>query len=1224
MKGPIKVFSISAQEDAALRKKLDAHLSVLQREGLISMWQEQELAAGSSWAAEIERQLGQAQIILLLVSAAFLASDDGYGQGMRVALERQAAGEAVVIPVLLRPVDWQAAPFAHLAVLPKNGRPVAQWPTRDAALLDVAQGIRVVVEQLTGRVSEPEPEPVQAEGHARARRQGNAAVAEEVLVSTPAALTPSVLKKAVERYQKELHAYDGKARHETALRSAFLNLLAETAKRVNWTLIPEQTLGKIRPDGVLRDAFNFRRGYWEAKGPESDLEREIEKKRRDKYPLTNTIFENTRRAVLFQNNQRLFEFDLSNQNQVMDLLRYFLTYTEPELENFEAAVQEFKDRIPELAQEGLLPIIDQEYAQNRPFIAAFDAFTELCKSALNPQISKAEIKEMLVQHLLTERLFRTVFNNPGFVNRNVIAVEIEKVIRALTSRAFDREDFLKRLDRFYLAIESAAHGLNWSERQDFLNTVYERFFQGFAVKKADTHGIVYTPQEIVDFMVASVDEVLRREFQTSIATPGVKILDPAVGTGNFIVNLLRRINELGGRGALRAKYAHDLFCNEIMLLPYYIASLNIEHEYFEKMGEYASFEGICFADTLELAESQQLSFFVPVNTERVEREKAAEIMVVIGNPPYNIRQKSENDNNRNRTYSVIDSRIRETYIKDSKATNRAALFDPYVKFFRWATDRLQGQDGIVCFISNNSFVDQIAFDGMRKHLLQDFTSIYHVDLHGNVRKNPKLSGTTHNVFGIQVGVGITIAVRVARKTAAEHQVHYYRVPGDWTKANKFFFLTQTSNISQVSWREVQPDSRHTWLTEDLRPEFPGFIPVGSKEMKAAENAQITGLTTKTLFKTYSRGAETTRDSWVYDFSQKPLISKVRNMMNVYNLEVSRWLLDGSPKDIDSFVLADETKIKWSSRLKECFARQIKAEFKEDAIRRALYRPFCKQFLYFDNLMIHRQGLFPTIFPTDESEKENRVISLTDLASEKPFMALVSNIIPDLHIVGGGANAQCFPYYTYAADGSNRRENITDWALEQFRDAYGAEVGKWDIFHYVYAMLHHPDYRERYAENLKRDLPRLPLLKRGEAFLAAVGVGRQLMELHLRYEQAAEYPLRLEDNGSLPYSASRRVERMRLTPDRASLVVNASLTFHEIPEAVYRYRLGNRSALEWIIDQYQVSTDARSGLTSDPNRLDDEEYILRLVRQIVTVSAHRPTGRRTGQCSHVGGLAGKVR
>ncbi len=435
------------------------------------------------------------------------------------------------------------------------------------------------------------------------------------------------------------------ADYELAVRTAFLNLLNETAHQVKWMLIPEQTIeGGIRPDGVLRDSFDLKRGFWEAKGPQSDLDKEIARKIAAGYPLTNTIFENTKKAILYQNKRRASEYNLQNPTEVLDLLLQFFTYTEPDIASFEGAVQEFKERVPELAR-ALLVIIEREYKQNKKFIAAFDAFAELCRASLDQKITTDVIQEMLIQHLLTERLFSTVFDNPDFIRRNAIAAEIEKVIDALTSRSFNRHEFLKSLDRFYIAIEGAARSIDgWLERQHFLDTVYERFFQGYSVKRADTYGIVYTPQEIVDFMCASVEEVLRREFGTSIEEPGVQIIDPCVGTGSYIVNLLHRIPN----SRLKYKYEHDLFCNEIMLLPYYIASLNIEHEYYSRMGEYQPFEGICFTDTLELAESKQMSMFVEENTERIQREKDAQIMVVIGNPPYNMGQKNENDNNKNR------------------------------------------------------------------------------------------------------------------------------------------------------------------------------------------------------------------------------------------------------------------------------------------------------------------------------------------------------------------------------------------------------------------------------------------------------------------------------------------------------------------------------------------------------------------------------------------------
>ena len=981
-------------------------------------------------------------------------------------------------------------------------------------------------------------------------------------------------RKAIDSYHATLQDLRSKGGvSEQHLRPAFQHLLATVGKKVSWTLLPEQRLANGRvPDGTLRDAFLLPRGYWEAKDTADDLHTEIKKKIGLGYPLTNIIFEDTHRAVLYQDGQRALEIELGDRQQVADLLHAFTTHAEPDIELFEEAVKEFKARIPELAH-GLLAIIADERKGNKKFIAAFTAFHELCRTALDPRITTEMIDEMLVQHLLTERLFRTVFNNQDFTRRNAIAVEIENVIDALTSRAFNRAAFLKSLDRFYVAIEDTARGLDdFSEKQHFLNVVYERFFQGFSVKNADTMGIVYTPQEIVDFMCASVDEVLQREFGKSLSTPGVKILDPCVGTGNFIVNILRRIN----RRDLPKKYANDLFCNEIMLLPYYIASMNIEHEYFQLTGEYAPFEGICFTDTLDLAEAKQLGLFGEENTERVAREKGAEITVVIGNPPYNVGQQNENDNNKNRAYPVIDKRIRDTYGRDSKATNRNALSDAYVKFFRWATDRLQERDGIVCFVSNNGFLNGIAFDGMRKHLLQDFTSIYHFDFKGNAHcSGERRKREGGNLFNNQIRVGVGITLLVRNNHQPQTQLYYHAVGDYWSASEKTAYLRQFSEITKIPWQTLQPDERHTWLTEGLQNVFSTFMPIGTKEGKSARSVEP-----ECLFRKYSRGAETTRDSWMYSYQRSSVERNAQRMIEMYNSEIHRWVDTKKPKPIDDFVINDDSKIKWCSKLKATLEQQRLASYEASSVRRSLYRPFTRKFLYFDDLMTHRRGLFPHIFPTEASEEENVVIWLK-VGVVEPLWALISNIIPDLMPNGG---TQCFPFYAYNEDGSNRQENITDWALAQFRAKYGDELTKWDIFYYVYALLHHPGYRERYAENLKRDLPHIPLAVAADDFPAYAAIGRKLADLHLNYETVAEFPLTWLENQQIPFSW--RVEKMRLSKDKSTLVVNDSLTLTGFPATSFDYRLGNRSALEWVIDQYQLSTDKRSAITSDPNREED--------------------------------------
>ena len=640
--------------------------------------------------------------------------------------------------------------------------------------------------------------------------------------------------------------------------------------------------------------------------------------------------------------------------------------------------------------------------------------------------------------------------------------------------------------------------------------------------------------------------------------------------------------------ALEDKYTTELHCNEVMLLPYYIASMNIEHEFYETMGAYRPFEGICLVDTFELAEDRQLPLFAPENTQRVESQKGTPMFVIIGNPPYNVGQVNENDNNKNRKYPTMDARVAATYAKDSKATNKNKLSDPYVKAIRWASDRI-GEEGVVAFVTNNGFLDGVAFDGMRKHLADDFDAIYILDLSGNVRKNPKLSGKTHNVFGIQVGVSINFFIKKGANANSQAEIFYARVDEFWRKEDKYRYLDSKEHYRNIEWKPIIPDRRYTWLTEGLHPEFETFIPMGTKEAKAAKSEAV-----DVIFKTYSCGVGTNRDAWVYNFNRNGLMQNMRLTIDTYNVEVDRWKRRGDQAEsLDDFVLSDDKKIKWSSALKRTLKSGQIAEFADTKIRQSLYRPFTKSNLFFDRVMNHSVHIFPSIFPTPETEQENRVIWLK-VGQEWPMFALMANKIPDQLPQGG---SQCFPFYTYDEDGTNRRKNITDWALEQFRAHYRDEaITKWDIFHYVYGLLHHPDYRERYQANLKRDLPRLPF---GSDFWGFAKAGQRLGEIHIGYEQVPEYQLAFIENREVPLDW--RVEKMKLSKDKTQLVYNDFLTLDGIPAKAFEYRLGNRSALEWVINQYCVKTDKRSGIVNDPNRADDPQYIVKLIGKVISVS-----------------------
>ena len=998
--------------------------------------------------------------------------------------------------------------------------------------------------------------------------------------------------KSVKTYYAALDQFDKLGvTHETAVRGAFQALLEHCARQCKWTLVPEYGVStgrgkRIVVDGALVDDFRLTHGYWEAKDIHDDLPAEVDRKFKAGYPTDNILFQTPQRAILWQNRRLVLDSDLRDAGQLIETLQLFFGYRPQEYVAWEEAVAQFKDKVADIGQ-GLAKLIQQERKSNRTFTTAFAGFLDKCRQSINPNLSEEAVEEMLIQHLMTERLFRTVFNRPAFTRRNVIAFEIENVIDALTSHAFSRDEFLRSLDRFYVAIERTAATISdFSQKQHFLNTVYEQFFQGFSVKVADTHGIVYTPQPIVDFMVKSVAAILEREFGRSLADEGVHIIDPFVGTGNFIVRIMREIP----RTALEHKYKSELHCNEVMLLPYYIASMNIEHEYYDATGVYEPFEGICLVDTFDLAEDRQLPLFAPENTQRVENQKNTPMFVVVGNPPYNVGQVNENDNNKNRKYPTMDKRVRETYSKDSRATNKNKLSDPYVKAFRWAADRLC-KEGVVAFVTNNGFLDSVSFDGMRKHLAEDFDALYILDLGANVRKNPKLSGTTHNVFGIQVGVSINFLIKKKGKGDPQTKVFYARTTEFWRKEEKYRFLDTKKQYGSVDWEVMTPDGRHTWLTEGQHSEFEAFAAIGSREAKTAEG-EVEGV----VFKAFSLGVSTNRDAWVRNFDRYELIKNTKRTIGTYNEQVFKWeQRNNREANLDDFVLNDSEKIKWSHTLKQDLKRGRTTEFSPDNVRTALYRPFTKSNLYFDRVMNEAVYVFPSIFPTTETEKENRILCVAGIGDRKGFGCLTTNRIPALDLAF--EKAQCFPFYIYDEDGNNRRENITEWALDRFRAHYGDDtITKWNIFHYVYGLLHHPKYRERYQANLKRELPRIPFAPEFRPFSEA---GARLAQLHIGYEEQPEYPLALVEapDAQLDW----RVEKMRLSNDKTQLRYNDFLTLDGIPSEAFNYRLGNRSALEWIIDQYRVKTDRRSGIVNDPNRADDPQYIVQLIGKVISVS-----------------------
>ena len=998
--------------------------------------------------------------------------------------------------------------------------------------------------------------------------------------------------KPIQNYYAELRQYTKLgAQHEGAVRVAFQNLLQHYATLRGLTLICEKTRttpngNHIRIDGEIVTDFGLIFGHWEAKDLLDELPTEAQQKLTTGYPAKNIIFQTPHRAILYQNGALVLDLDITERQNLIHLLQTFFAYTEENLAEWDAAVDTFQDTIPELGAK-LETLIRTERQNTAAFREAFAHFHQQCRDAINPNLAEAEVERMLAQHLMTERIFRTVFDNLDFTHRNIIAREIENVIRVLTQHALNRNQFFRELQPFYEAIEKTASTLtDFSQKQEFLNTLYQRFFQDFSVKDADRHGVVYTPQPIVDFMVNSVQHILKTHFGKSLADTGVHIIDPFVGTGNFIVRLMQDIPGI----ALDKKYKGELHCNEVMLLPYYIASMNIEHAYYEKMGRYEPFKHICFVDTFDTFglmdapnQTGNFTFLTAENTLRVEEQKKTPMFVVIGNPPYNARQANENDNNKNRPHEAVDNRVRATYAAASTAQLKSKLYDPYVKGLRWASDKI-GPEGIIAFITNSSFIDGKMFDGLRQCLAEEFDILHILDLGGNIRKGQPGDS---NVFGIQVGVSINFLVKTGQPREGRARILYTDEAAALPKERTFQFLTDCAHVGNVTWREIQPTARQVWLTEGLRPEFDTFIPMGTKAAKATKG-DVKG----TIFNTFSLGVITARDAWAYHFKEAALRENMTRLIEFYNAEVGRWERRADRQlSVNDFVNTDRRKIKWTDRLKAAVEKGTQVEFSPEKIRLSLYRPFTKSHLYFDRLMNQRVYVFPSIFPTPETEQENRVICVSGIASTKPFQVLMADVMPNNALL---QLTQCFPFYTYDEDGTNRRENITDWALSQFQTHYADEtITKWDIFHYNYALLHHPEYRETYQVNLKHDLPHLPF---APEFWEFVNIGRQLADLHVNYETLDVMPKVVETP-----PLNWRVEKMALSKDKTQLRYNESLTVVDIPPEVFDYRLGTRSALEWVIDRYRVKPDPNgSGIVADPNGAD-AQYIVRLVGQVMHVS-----------------------
>lgn len=856
----------------------------------------------------------------------------------------------------------------------------------------------------------------------------------------------------------------------------------------------------------------------------------------------------------------------------------------------------------------------------------FEDFLGGLHKNINDSISEEDAVGMLAQHMITRPVFDALFAEYQFVNNNTVSRSMQDMIEVLESEGMEMDTQV--LEKFYISVRNNVTNIdNLEGKQTIIKNLYEKFFKGAFPKTVEKLGIVYTPVECVDFIIHSVEDILQNEFGTSLTNENVHILDPFTGTGTFITRLLQ--SGLIKPEDMRRKYLNEIHCNEIVLLAYYIADVNIEAVYHDIMhpDKYEMYDGICLTDTFQLNEHGDNDIFsqlFPENSERVLKQKKAPVKVIIGNPPYSVGQKSANDDAQNLSYPQLDSRISTTYARHSSATLGKSLYDSYVKAFRWASDRIsQIKDGgIVAYISNGSWLDGNGQDGMRKCLQDEFTSIYVFNLRGNQRTSGELSRKEGGkIFGSgsRTPITITLLVKNPAKRQEKATIHYYDIGDYLSREQKLDIIKNFHSIRNIEWKTIQPNDRNDWI--NVRDG------VFETLINLAPDKKF-DISSHSFFNTYIIGLATNRDAWAYNFSKSTIDDNMGRMIEFYNKEAENYIFQhslNSKLTIEDIVNTDATKISWTRALKRHAEKGDKYNYDENLKRIAYYRPFTLQNLYYCDDFIESPGLNKVLFPSNIQEEENRVICVSGIGHQKPFSSLITNKLIDLQVVD---KDQCFPLYWYEENKNTqrtlfdeetgekyiRRDGITDWILREVRSRYHASnITKEMIFYYVYGLLHSPIYRERFAADLKKSLPRIPIVEDVNDFMDFYQYGKKLADLHLNYETVEPYSGvkvvgdRKASSADSDYDYFRVYDKMRFKSkeDKSVIIYNGNIRIENIPAKAYEYVVNGKSAIEWIVERYCVSRDKKSLIMNDANDWAKEHgkprYILDLLLNVINVS-----------------------
>jgi predicted helicase len=982
---------------------------------------------------------------------------------------------------------------------------------------------------------------------------------------------------------------NGGSHKETSIRVAFQNLLSGYCQRKKFILIPAlayrtQYDTTVYPEGTVKDVLRLRWGYWVHFDLDNDLDLAIQNKFTKGYPNDNILFEDSKTAVLIQGGNEIQRVSMADAGKLDALLTAFINYERPEVQDFRQAIKRFKADLPTILNT-LREMLETEAKTNQPFQTAFEGLFTLCQQSINPKINAFDIREMIIQHILTKDIFLTVFNEAQ--RENTVAQQLEAVVNTFFT-GNTRSNTLKSLDSYYAVIRrEAANIANHFEKQKFIKVIYENFYKTYNPKAADRLGIVYTPNEIVRFLIESTDYLLDKHFNRLLADEQVEILDPATGTGTFITELIEYLP----KNRLRFKYQNEIYCNEVAILPYYIANLNIEYTYQQKMGEYEKFPHIGFVDTLdhfdEGYQNQQktLAFGLEEkNAARIEQPNKRHISVIIGNPPYNANQQNDNDNNKNREYPEIDKAIKRTYIAHSTA-QKTKLYDMYARFLRWASNRID-KNGVIAFVSNNSFLEARTYDGFRKVVSEEFNAIYIVDLKGDARMSgEKRRQEGGNVFSDTIRVGVAVYFFIKDEQTQGCNIDYNAVR-DYATANEKKAYLRENQLKDLHFKRVIPDKNHNWLNL-TNNDFNNLLLLATQTTKLGKSQP----NEQTVFKLSAYGVVTARDEWVYDNNCELLKAKIQFFIERFNLNVVKLSNNQISKD------ELDHSIKLSDSLKRKLFKLRKIEYQDKYIVPLSYRPFTKKIYYSEKVLSDRLTSYHyEMFGHALNNTNNVVICITGYR-QVSFLVQVTNKIFDYSF--GSRNTRGLSLYRYDCHG-NRIENITDWGLNQFRTHYQDKcITKEDIFHYTYAVLHHPTYREKYASNLEREFPRLPFY---QDFQQWAVWGKQLIELHLNYETVKKFPLKRVDKKWADHKPNQA--KLKADKEAGNILLDAITTLQGVPPEAWAYKLGNLSALEWILNQSKEKKPRDKTIAEKFNTYrfaDYKEPVIELLQRVCTVS-----------------------